>query len=90
MTPPVYVDGKVRVRAEKCATCIFHGGNRMDLRPGRVRQMVADCKRDESAIICHKTLDDAAGAICRGFFDAYGTEIPALRLAVHTGVVLEV
>ncbi|MGW2317427.1 hypothetical protein [Streptomyces sp. NPDC001680] len=33
--------GTVRVCARRCDTCIFHPGNLMDLKPGRVANMVA-------------------------------------------------
>ena len=32
--------GVVRVQAEKCVTCIFKPGNKMDLRKGRLKDMV--------------------------------------------------
>lgn len=85
--PPVYVAGKVRVQAERCSTCIFHAGNRMGLRRGRVKGMVEKCRADGGTIVCHQTLSDDVGAICRGFYDGYADEIPALRLARHMGVV---
>jgi hypothetical protein len=80
--------GKVHVKAEKCATCIFRPGNLMHLDPGRVAGMVAEAKRKDSAIICHSTLGTRKNAVCRGFFDSHGT-IP-LRLARIMGNVEEV
>lgn len=59
----------------------------MHLRAGRVRQMVDEAKANDSAIVCHKTLD-GDNAVCRGFFDRYPT-IP-LRLAVALDVLREV
>lgn len=73
-----YRNGKVHICSEKCETCIFRPGNRMHLMPGRVKDMVRDSLRKETAIICHSTLDGAQ-AVCRGFFDRY--ETTPLRLA---------
>lgn len=82
-----YRDGKVYVCAEECATCIFRKGNLMQLQPGRVRQMVDDARRDESTIVCHKTLD-GDHAVCRGFFDRYPTQ--PLQIAERLGLIVEI
>jgi hypothetical protein len=68
-----YRDGRVHVLAEMCGTCIFRPGNLMDLRRGRVAQMVRDAKRNESCIPCHDTLDGRERAVCRGFYDLHAT-----------------
>jgi hypothetical protein len=59
----------------------------MQLRGGRVRQMVDDARRHDSAIICHQTLD-GDNAACRGFFDRYPTQ--PLQLASRLGLIVEV
>lgn len=77
----------LRIQQRMCATCIFRPGNLMDLDPGRVEQMVADSVREDTAIICHDTLDatddegewiiDVIGgpqAVCRGFYDRHKTQ----------------
>jgi hypothetical protein len=70
-----YRNGKVHVLAEQCETCIFRPGNLMRLEAGRVKGMVDDALREDSAIICHATLyrSDVDNAVCRGFFDAHST-----------------
>lgn len=68
----VFRDGRVHVRAELCSTCVFRPGNLMELRAGRVRQMVDEAKEHDSGIVCHQTLD-GDNATCRGFFDRYPT-----------------
>lgn len=71
VVPPLGPRG-VRVMAEQCSTCIFRPGNLMSLRPGRVKQMLADVRRDDSYIPCHQTLGTGRpSAICRGQADAY-------------------
>lgn len=73
-------DGKVWVLSRKCSTCIFHAGNLMKLAPGRLQGMIDACRREDTVIPCHKTLDGPR-SICRGFYDAYGPEIKAVRIA---------
>lgn len=83
MSNPVYHKGKVHVMKEKCSTCIFRPGNLMHLPEGRVKEMVEGSIADGAAITCHKTLYEQAEqkAVCRGFFDSYAEQVPALRLA---------
>lgn len=48
----------------------------MRLMPGRLRGMIRDARRKESAIICHATLygqHPDGEAVCRGFFDRFPT-----------------
>ncbi len=69
----VWRDGKVHVKAGRCATCIFRPGNKMRLGPRRVRGMVLTATREDTAIICHDTLGTDRQAVCRGFFNGYRT-----------------
>ena len=78
----------VRVQKEKCKTCIFHPGNRMRLEAGRVKEMVDRSIVNDSAIICHATLDLDEQAVCRGFFDAHKTG--PLQVAERLDLVNEV
>lgn len=57
--------------------------NLMTLSEGRVKEMVESSIEAGSAITCHKTIHEQAEqrAICRGFFDSYADQVPALRLA---------
>ena len=77
--------GVVRVKSEKCSTCIFHPGNRMDLRSGRVKDMVDSIRDIEGVIPCHQTLEDEEQAVCKGQFDAYQT--PLVLLALSMGLI---
>jgi hypothetical protein len=61
----------------------------MNLEPGRVRQMIDDSLKDDSAIICHETLGSAQ-AVCRGFFDLHWRDTLPLRAAVALRVLEEV
>jgi hypothetical protein len=82
-----YRNGRVHVKRSMCRTCIFRPGNLMQLRPGRVRQMVSEARANESAIICHTTLD-GPNAVCRGFFDRFATA--PLQIAERLGYLEEV
>lgn len=86
---PVWRDNHLHVLSEQCSSCIFRPGNLMQLKSGRVRGMIDECKREQTAIACHQTLGDEP-AICRGFFDRYADDIWRLRFARHLGVVREV
>lgn len=92
MAEPVYSNGKVHVMAARCSTCIFRPGNLMNLRPGRVKQMVEGSIADEAGITCHKTLYGQAEqeAVCRGFYDAHGDKVRTLQIAARLGVIEEV
>jgi hypothetical protein len=59
----------------------------MQLRAGRLADMVRDAVEHESAITCHSTLYRQAPqeGVCRGFFDRHPT-LP-LRLAVVMDVI---
>lgn len=83
-------DGKVYVCAHLCKTCVFRPGNLMHLEPGRVEAMSVDAIRNDSAIICHSTLDGEAQAVCRGFFDKHSNSTIPLRLARVMGNIKEV
>lgn len=80
--------GKVHVLSEMCSTCIFRPGNKMQLRPGRVAEMVKDARRNESAITCHSTLyqEGVDNAVCRGFFDRHKTQ--PLQVAERLGLLV--
>jgi hypothetical protein len=85
MKARVYRDGRVHVKREKCPTCIFRPGNVMDLRRGRVAQMVRDAKRNDSCIVCHDTLGTREHAVCRGFFELHATS--PLQVAERLGCI---
>lgn len=83
--------GEVRLCARLCDTCIFRPGNLMRLPPGRVADMVKDAHRDEGHIVCHKTLDTEAPAVCRGYADkADRGRSLALRFGRALGWIREV
>lgn len=67
-----------------CSTCIFRNDNLMQLKSGRVKEMVEASKRNESAIVCHQTLG-GDNAVCRGFFERFPT-VP-LQIAEHLGLI---
>lgn len=80
-------DGRVHVLSDLCATCIFRPGNLMQLKSGRVREMVDAATRRESTIVCHATLGTGKNAVCRGFFDRFPTQ--PLQIAERLGLLIE-
>lgn len=94
-----YRDGLIHVLAEKCSTCVFHPGNRMNLRPGRLRDMVDSVKANEAPFRCHQTLSFgdskyrehyAGEALCRGSYDLAGDDSYLMRYARGLGIIEEV
>lgn len=88
-------DGKPRLLSEQCSTCIGRPGNPMDLRPGRVRQMVREAVNG-GGIACHQTLsygghpDFGGAALCRWFYDTYGHLCNLVRIYGRLGGFTEV
>ena len=61
------------VLSAKCSTCIYRPGNLMHLNRGTVATMTADCKEQDTNVVCHKSPELAGGlpvpAWCRGSVD---------------------
>lgn len=73
-----------RLFSERCSTCIFRSGNPMRLEEGRLADVVAQNREAGAVLICHKTTygqaPDLGEVMCRGFFDAYGSESNVVRV----------
>jgi len=85
--------GKPRVLTDQCETCIYHPGNLMHLRPGRLREMTLDALRQGcQGVICHDTLyrTDFTPALCRGFYDKFGPQNNFIRVMWRIGGFTEV
>jgi hypothetical protein len=79
-------DGRVRVAAERCATCIFRSveGGLVPLTAACVAGLVGNAEANDQAMICHERYD--APAACRGFYNL--SRPPArLRRAKEQGLV---
>lgn len=89
VVPPVDSRARIRLMADKCSTCVFRPGNKMDLVAGRVKQMVESVRATDSYIPCHKTLGTGIpSAICRGGHEAH--EGALARMADRLGGLVEV
>lgn len=75
----------LRVLKEQCNTCIFRPGNLMNLNKGRLKDMVESVEADQTYVICHKTLDQPLGSVCRGSFDNVYTT--AIKVAERIGFI---
>jgi hypothetical protein len=77
-----------------CETCVFRPGNLMQLKSGRVKDLVDGNREAGSALQCHKTLpygaEQETPAICRGYWDGPGESTTIVRMAKAMGVVAEV
>jgi hypothetical protein len=59
-------DHRLRIKRERCSTCIFRPGNLMELREGRLQDMTDATDATDSNVICHQTIATEAGALCAG------------------------
>ncbi|MCC3766487.1 hypothetical protein [Streptomyces sp. UNOC14_S4] len=83
---------RVRLVEDRCTTCVFRAGNLMNLSPGRVKQMLEDCQKNQGHIVCHQTLEGYGkglpGGICRGFEQhPQAVDSAAIRYLRETGRV---
>lgn len=87
---------EVRVLAERCFDCILRSGEeRLAVDPAHIRERIATVRANRGHIVCHNTYpplsaETGRAAVCRGFFDAYGLENTAFRLALAFGIITEV
>lgn len=70
----------------RCTTCVFRPGNPMDLPAGQLNDIVEHNRAIGALLRCHQTLSygahpETGQAACRGFYDAYGPELLAVRIA---------
>ena len=63
----------LKVYEESCDQCLF-SKNRI-VSAERVREILSDCRKDETHFICHKASIAGANVCCRSFFDTQDTQI---------------
>jgi hypothetical protein len=85
------VTGLCRVLSEMCSTCVFRPGNPMHLEPGRLAEIVKANRDRETLLTCHQTLPygdhpDFGPASCFGFWERFGKDLLAGRLARMIGI----
>lgn len=80
-------NGRVRVLAERCATCILGGEQSITphLRSGRLKDLIT--RAADGHIPCHSTLSNTnpGAAICHGWFDKFGMESNYIRVMGRLG-----
>jgi hypothetical protein len=78
-----YRNGRVHVCDRLCDTCIFKPSQEA-IPKERVDGMVAESIRNDSAIVCHSTLNTKPkkNSVCRGFYENHGGESLSLRAAM--------
>lgn len=86
---------KLLVCAERCDQCLF-SRNRI-VSADRAREVIAEARRADAAFLCHKHtvrrlvgLSEGAQAnvVCRGYFDAVGSDVLLIRLAHLLGNIV--
>ena len=78
----------VRVRKDRCGTCVFHTGNRMCLREGALADLVHANRG--GWLTCHQTLPMVTNrwhtaAVCKGWAQAYGLGLVLTELVEAFG-----
>jgi hypothetical protein len=80
-------DGRPRRLSRRCLTCIFRGGNKMQLCPGRLQDMLRTCNERDGFVVCHEILTygsnpDFGPAMCAGYYDhPQATQTTLVQLA---------
>jgi hypothetical protein len=80
-------DGRVRVLAPQCATCIF--GPASIVTPARRDEVTAANLRADALLTCHHTLPGISSldpAVCAGFWARHWRDVAAGRLAHLIGI----
>jgi hypothetical protein len=75
------------VYSRRCSTCVFRPGNALQLRPGRLADVVEQHRETGTALVCHETTHGAASAevLCRGFYDRYGADAGSVQVLYRLG-----
>lgn len=83
----IYRDGKVHVRAEECARCLY--GPARIVSGSRARQITRGTRGVVgSSFICHRNQTDGEPeAICAGWWDRFAADDPVFRMAHIAGCV---
>lgn len=81
------MSGRPKVFSRKCSSCVFHPGNRMRLKEGRLAEVLRHNLRAGTALICHTTTygQQAEEVVCRGYYDAYGESVNVIRVMNRLG-----
>jgi hypothetical protein len=83
--PSVNGPNGLRIMREQCSTCIFRPGNLMQLNRGRLADMVQLTRARDTNVVCHQTLGEPFGAMCRGSVDERAGQL--VRIAERLNAV---
>lgn len=72
-----------KVCEEKCDQCLFTD-NRI-VRPGRVKEILKECRQKDSHFTCHKASIAGGDVCCRGFYDTQTSQM--IRIAQRLNMV---
>lgn len=71
------------VMKDKCDECLF-SDNRI-VRPGRMADIINECRKADVHFICHKATLKNTEAVCRGFYDTQTSQ--GIRIAERLSLV---
>lgn len=73
----------LKVADKKCSQCLF-SKDRI-VRPGRVQDIIEQCRKNDSHFICHKGSIAGVDVVCRGFYDTQTSQV--IRVAQRLNAV---
>lgn len=73
----------LKVCETKCDQCLFTKDRIVSA--DRMKQILAECARDDTHFICHKASIAGQDACCRGFYETQSSNL--LRIAQRLGAV---
>lgn len=85
--------GVIRIMRTRCTTCIMRSprDGQIQLEPSRIAAFIQSVGDAGGYVVCHNTMHQDEGAMCRGYTDAYGLPIDVrLALAAGAGRLVEV
>lgn len=88
-------DGRARVLARRCDTCVAYPDDRMHLGENRRAAFLTDTAARDRFVVCHQSLpalapDGYAPAICRGFWQQHRHDTMPTRMMLAYGFYVEV
>jgi hypothetical protein len=70
---------KLRVCHKRCNECLLTNGKIVE--DEKRAELIAICLKKDVPFICHKATKEGLSVICRGFYDEWGNDITACRIA---------
>lgn len=75
----------MKVYTERCRNCLF--SKDAIVSPERRKDILNECKRQQSYFICHKATMNGDDVCCRAYYDECGHDSQKIRLAERLNVI---